>query len=110
MTMRADHLARIEYRVTNMRTLLVLVALLVLGPPIAKAQVTASLVAADTTVQPGKSATVALRLDQAPHWHTYWISAGTGYPTSLTWELPAGWTAGSIQWPTPITIKGLKGR
>ncbi|MGC4072056.1 MAG: protein-disulfide reductase DsbD family protein [Nibricoccus sp.] len=73
----------------------------------AQAQVKASLVAAETSIQPGHAFTVALRLEHEPHWHTYWINAGTGYPTSLQWNLPAGWTAGPIEWPTPhIAIDG----
>jgi DsbC/DsbD-like thiol-disulfide interchange protein len=84
-------------------------ALLLLAPLAAQAQVKASLVAADSSVQPGKSITVALRLEHEPHWHTYWINAGTGYATSLQWELPPGWKAGAIQWPTPILIKDSHG-
>jgi thiol:disulfide interchange protein len=84
-------------------------ALLVLGSFAARAQVQASLVAADRSVQPGHPLTVALRLDQQPTWHTYWISAGTGYPTKLQWNLPTGWTGGDIQWPTPVMIKNEQG-
>jgi thiol:disulfide interchange protein len=84
-------------------------ALLVLGSFAARAQVQASLVAADRSVQPGLPLTVALRLDQQPTWHTYWISAGTGYPTKLQWNLPTGWTAGDVQWPTPVMIKNEQG-
>src|SRR5580700_6687279 len=80
-------------------------AFLLSGSFAARAQVQASLVAADKSVQPGHSLTVALRLDQQPTWHTYWISAGTGYPTSLRWDLPPGWTAGPIKWPVPIVIR-----
>ena len=84
-------------------------ALLVLGSFAARAQVQASLVAADRSVQPGHPLTVALRLDQQPTWHTYWISAGTGYPTKLEWNLPTGWTGGDIQWPTPVMIRNEQG-
>ena len=84
-------------------------ALLVLGSFAARAHVQASLVAADKSVQPGHPLTVALRLDQQPTWHTYWISAGTGYPTKLQWALPTGWTAGDIQWPTPVMIRNEQG-
>ena len=84
-------------------------ALLLLGSFAARAQVQASLVAADKSVQPGHALTVALRLDQQPSWHTYWINAGTGYPTKVQWDLPKGWTAGDIQWPTPVMIKNDQG-
>jgi DsbC/DsbD-like thiol-disulfide interchange protein len=75
----------------------------------AQAQVEASLVAAETAIQPGHSILVALRLRHAPHWHTYWINPGIGYPTSLTWHLPAGFVAGDIQWPTPQVLKNDTG-
>jgi thiol:disulfide interchange protein DsbD len=73
------------------------------------AHVTASLVAPETSIQPGRPVTVALRLVHEPHWHTYWINAGTGYPTKLTWQLPTGWSASEIQWPAPIAIKDASG-
>jgi thiol:disulfide interchange protein DsbD len=82
---------------------------LALAPLAVQAQVKASLAAADTSVQPGKSTAVALRLDHEPHWHSYWINAGTGYASSVQWELPPGWKAGEIQWPTPILIKDARG-
>jgi thiol:disulfide interchange protein DsbD len=71
--------------------------------------VQASLVAADATVQPGHALTVALRLVHDAHWHTYWINPGTGYPTKIDWALPAGWTAGDIQWPAPHILRDHTG-
>lgn len=72
-------------------------------------QVRGSLVSLRTGVQPGSTFTVALRLEHLPHWHTYWVNPGTGYPTSIEWDLPEGWTAGEIQWPTPIIIRDSHG-
>ena len=72
-------------------------------------RVQASLVAADTSVQPGQPLTVALRLVHDAHWHTYWLNPGTGLPTVLKWNLPAGWTAGAIQWPAPLVLKDKAG-
>jgi thiol:disulfide interchange protein DsbD len=71
--------------------------------------VKASLVAADASVQPGKSITVALRLVHDAHWHTYWLNPGTGLPTSIDWKLPPGWQAGPIQWPAPHVLKDRSG-
>jgi thiol:disulfide interchange protein/DsbC/DsbD-like thiol-disulfide interchange protein len=71
--------------------------------------VQASLVAADATIQPGKTFTVALRFVHDPHWHTYWLNPGTGLPTTLTWTLPPGFTAGEIQWPAPSVLKDRTG-
>jgi thiol:disulfide interchange protein DsbD len=79
----------------------------VLAP--ARAQVTASLVAADTSVRPGVPITVALRLVHQPHWHTYWLNPGTGLPTTITWALPPDWKAGDIQWPAPKVLFDTRG-
>jgi thiol:disulfide interchange protein len=51
---------------------------------------------------PGETLWTALRLDHAERWHTYWINPGdAGIPTTITWTLPAGVTAGDIVWPIP---------
>ena len=92
-----------------MRAAWILTALAAFVPLVAQAQVKASLVAPEASVQPGRPFTVALRMEHEPHWHSYWLNAGTGYPTQLTWQLPAGWSAGEIQWPTPILIKDSHG-
>lgn len=67
--------------------------------------VSASLVAAETSIQPGRPFTVALRLVHEEHWHTYWLNPGTGLATTLNWKLPEGFKAGEIQWPAPIVLK-----
>jgi DsbC/DsbD-like thiol-disulfide interchange protein/cytochrome c biogenesis protein CcdA len=64
-----------------------------------------SLVAQTTTVEPGKSAWIGLRIQHQPHWHTYWRNPGeSGMPTSLEWKNPAGVSVGEIAWPTPKRI------
>ena len=75
-----------------------------------KGAVTATLVSDAAAIAPGQPFTVALRMQHDPHWHSYWIAAGTGYPTSLTWTLPEGFTAGDIQWPAPHTLKDSSGK
>jgi thiol:disulfide interchange protein DsbD len=66
-------------------------------------QVRAELVAhAPEGVVAGGTLHVGLRIDHAPHWHTYWQNPGdSGLPTTLAFEWPAGFAAGDIQWPTP---------
>lgn len=62
----------------------------------------AALLAEKTAVMPGESIMLGLRLLHDPHWHTYWRNPGdSGLATSLQWQMPAGWRAGDIQWPTP---------
>jgi len=94
-------------------TAISLIALSFAGAPEAVAaragHVKASLVAADTSVQPGKSITVAIRLQHDAKWHTYWKNPGTGLPTEIKWTLPPGWTAGEIQWPAPLVLKDRAG-
>jgi thiol:disulfide interchange protein/DsbC/DsbD-like thiol-disulfide interchange protein len=77
--------------------------------PVKNGAVEAELVPAVASVQPGHAFDVALRLAHDPHWHTYWINAGTGYPTKITWNLPPGWRAGDIQWPVPHVLKDAGG-
>jgi thiol:disulfide interchange protein DsbD len=86
-----------------------LLSLSALLPAVARAQVKASLVAAETAIVPGKPVQVALRLVHQPHWHTYWINPGTGLVTEIKWSLPPGWTASAIQWPAPYVIKDKTG-
>ena len=77
--------------------------------PVKNGAVEAELVPAVASIQPGHPFEVALRLVHDPHWHTYWINAGTGYPTKITWSLPPGWRAGDIQWPVPHVLKDSTG-
>jgi thiol:disulfide interchange protein DsbD len=85
------------------RFLLTLALLLAAAPAFAQGlRVHARLVAEDRAVAPGMTTTVALVEEIAPGWHTYWKNPGdAGAPTRITWTLPAGWTAGDIQWPRP---------
>ncbi len=70
-------------------------------------QVKAELVAyAPDGVEPGKKVMVGLQITHKPEWHTYWKNSGdSGQPTDLQWTLPAGVTAGEVQWPTPKKIR-----
>jgi thiol:disulfide interchange protein DsbD len=53
-------------------------------------------------VRPGEPFRVALRMDPAEGWHTYWKNPGdSGLRTRLEWDLPAGFAAGAIDWPSP---------
>ncbi|WP_177307348.1 protein-disulfide reductase DsbD family protein [Pseudoduganella namucuonensis] len=53
-------------------------------------------------VRPGGQFKLGLLLEHQPHWHTYWSNPGdSGLPTTVSWTLPAGMTAGGIEWPAP---------
>ncbi|KAB1072093.1 protein-disulfide reductase DsbD family protein [Methylobacterium planeticum] len=67
--------------------------------------VRASLVAEPAAVRAGEPFTLALRLAMKPGWHVYWRNPGdSGLPPEVTWTLPAGFSAGAIQWPVPERI------
>lgn len=73
-----------------------------LSEPSKKPHVTATLLSEVTTVKPGSQFWIALHLKMAPGWHTYWKNPGdAGLETKIDWTLPAGVTAGPIQWPYP---------
>lgn len=70
-------------------------------------RVRAELVAqAPEGVQPGQTLWLGLLITHQPEWHTYWKNAGdSGLATELNWQLPAGLTAGEIQWPVPEALR-----
>ena len=68
--------------------------------------VAAELVSEYETLVPGQTAAVGLRLVHEPNWHTYWTVPGdAGLPTRLSWQLPAGFQAGPVQWPVPEVLR-----
>ena len=73
------------------------------GPGPVKAQhLTAELVALAPGVSPGGSVQVGLVLTLEEKWHVYWVNAGdSGEPPHIKWTLPAGMTAGPMQFPAP---------
>ncbi len=98
-----------EFRSRTARCLCWL-ALAFLLPGVARAQVDSSharveLLADVRGVVPGQPFTlgVALALDRG--WHTYWQNPGdSGLPVRVAWDLPAGFTAGPIEWPYPQQV------
>ena len=73
------------------------------GPGPVKAQhLTAELVELGPAIAPGGTQVVGLVLSLEEHWHVYWINAGdSGEPPKVAWTLPAGITAGAMQFPIP---------
>jgi thiol:disulfide interchange protein DsbD len=85
-------------------------ALLVFALPLraqeASDLVKAELIAEPAAIQPGEPFTVGIRLTTKEHWHTYWRNPGdSGEPTTVTWKLPAGFSAGELEWPAPSVIR-----
>lgn len=65
--------------------------------------VEAKLISENSHISAGTPFRLGLLLKHDSGWHTYWKRSATGYATSIQWDLPPGFTAGPIQWPTPIT-------
>ncbi|HWA21688.1 MAG TPA: protein-disulfide reductase DsbD domain-containing protein [Caulobacterales bacterium] len=60
------------------------------------------LVSSRAVVAPGETFTVALHEKIRDGWHTYWRNPGdSGEPTTITWNLPAGFSAAPNEWPAP---------
>jgi thiol:disulfide interchange protein DsbD len=67
--------------------------------------VTAELVAEPAAVAPGEPFWVGLKLTIKDGWHVYWRNPGdSGEAVAITWQLPPGYSAGPIVWPTPERI------
>ena len=63
------------------------------------------LVSAVAALAPGQPFTVALHMKLPGGWHNYYANPGeSGVPTTITWSMPAGYSAGAIQWPLPKRI------
>lgn len=64
------------------------------------------LLAEQSALVPGQSIRLGLSIKHAPHWHTYWKNPGdSGYPTKVTWELPAGYSVSGFDWPVPSRLR-----
>lgn len=64
-----------------------------------------SVIADKTEVSGGETLRLGLIQNIYEGWHTYWLNPGdSGTPTSLTWDLPKGFEATELEWPTPEKI------
>ncbi len=73
-------------------------------------RIAAGLIAESGIAVPGRTLTLALTMRPAQGWHGYWKNPGdSGMETQIAWELPAGVTAGPIQYPVPdrLIVAGL---
>jgi len=75
------------------------------------ASTAASLIAEAKSIAPGKPFTLALQLKHPSGWHSYYLnSGGIELSPAIEWQLPAGFSAGPIQWPTPSIKDGDFGK
>jgi thiol:disulfide interchange protein DsbD len=53
-------------------------------------------------VAPGAKVNAGIQIVADSGWHIYWQNPGdSGEPPRMQWKLPAGMTAGELEWPTP---------
>jgi thiol:disulfide interchange protein DsbD len=74
------------------------------SPPAAEL-VQAELLAEPVGINPGQAFWIGLRLRIKEGWHVYWRNPGdSGEAVAVGWQLPPGFAAGPIVWPTPSRI------
>jgi len=58
------------------------------------------------SLEDGERFDVGLYFQLQPGWHIYWLNPGdSGEPARVEWHLPAGVSAGAIEWPTPRRLE-----
>jgi DsbC/DsbD-like thiol-disulfide interchange protein len=63
---------------------------------------TIELISEENGIAPSHAFTLGFKFKMDSGWHIYWVNPGdSGEPPRLTWQLPAGLTAGEIKWPAP---------
>jgi len=63
---------------------------------------TLELIAENQWIAAGRNLCFGLRFQLEKGWHIYWVNPGdSGEPPRVKWQLPAGLTAGAMEWPTP---------
>ncbi len=87
-------------------------AALLLGAATAQGEGTAiphgtlELIARDQSIAAGHTLDLGLRFQLEKGWHIYWVNPGdSGEPPRVEWQLPAGFTAGAMEWPTPRRLE-----
>lgn len=70
--------------------------------PVRATHATIELVTEPASIAPNHDFLAGLHFVLDPGWHVYWINAGdAGQPPHVDWKLPAGITAGALQFPSP---------
>ena len=83
----------------------IIIFLSALAGTVARAAHTTAELILPASAMPGEPVLVGVQLKMEPGWHTYWKNPGeAGQATEIKWTLPAGVTAGEIQWPLPHKI------
>ena len=66
---------------------------------------TVEMISEMTQIRARQTFWVGFHLKHPPGYHSYWKHPGVvGVATKITWQLPAGYTAGEIVWPAPQKV------
>lgn len=67
---------------------------------------TVDLISEQASVRAERDFRVGLHFQLEKGWHIYWLNPGdSGEPPKVQWNLPAGFRAGPLEWPTPQRIE-----
>ena len=70
--------------------------------PVRTQHLTVELLTETSSIAPNRDFLAGLHFILDKGWHIYWINAGdAGEPPRVDWQLPAGITAGALQFPAP---------
>ena len=82
-----------------------LIAALIAAPALAAPTHIAAELIAESSVAPGQTVTLAIRMRPEKGWHGYWSNPGdAGLGMTLDWTLPAGARTGIPAYPVPETL------
>jgi len=63
---------------------------------------TVDLIAESQWIAPGNQIYIGLNFQLEKGWHIYWVNPGdSGQPPRVEWHIPAGLSAGELEWPAP---------
>ncbi|HEY6293623.1 MAG TPA: protein-disulfide reductase DsbD domain-containing protein [Terriglobia bacterium] len=72
------------------------------GEPVHAKHAQVELLSLETKARPDAKLLVGVHFVLEKGWHIYWINPGdSGQSPSFQWQLPEGFSAGSIEWPRP---------
>jgi DsbC/DsbD-like thiol-disulfide interchange protein len=67
------------------------------------------LLSRQASITPGSDLQLGVHFVLEPGWHIYWTNPGdSGQPPVFKWRLPAGFSAGEIQWPRPERMQPVQ--
>jgi thiol:disulfide interchange protein len=93
---------RLRHLIVSLPLLLLAAAAAQAAPTATAEQLSVRLAVPPAQIYPGQQFKAGLYFKLEPGWHVYWLNAGdSGQPPAIKWQLPAGISAGALQFPAP---------